>query len=94
MFGPVELEIPTYAWQQVAGQIIDAIADGTLPPGRRIPNEDDLAHSFQVARGTIRRSVKWLIKQGVLVAVRGRGTYIAAQRPRPLPTPAGREAKE
>lgn len=84
---PIDPDAIAYAWQQVVRQILDLIAAGTWPPGRRIPSEADLAYSFQVARVTVRKGLAWLVEQGVVVAQQGRGTFVASDLPDPLPDP-------
>jgi DNA-binding GntR family transcriptional regulator len=84
---PVDPDAVAYAWQQVARQILDLIAAGTWPPGRRIPSEADLAYSFEVARVTVRKGLSWLADHEVVVAQQGRGTFVAPALPDPLPDP-------
>lgn len=79
----------TYAWQQIVRQILDLVAAGTWPAGRRILSEDDLGYGFQASRGTVRKALSWLTEQGVVVARQGRGTFVADPVPHPLPDPPG-----
>ncbi len=48
--------------------------------GMQIPTEIELANRFQVSRMTVRQAVQELIRQGVLVRYRGRGTFVAPSR--------------
>lgn len=59
--------------QQVSIMIKEAILDGTLLPGSRLPSEEALAASFGVSRPTIRQALQSLRAAGVINAVRGRG---------------------
>jgi DNA-binding GntR family transcriptional regulator len=45
---------------------------------RKAPNELELAEQYGVARLTVRRAIKALVGDGLLVVVRGRGTFVAA----------------
>ena len=47
------------------------------PVRSKIPSEHELMAHFQVARGTVRRALKVLVDEGLLVQVRGSGTYVA-----------------
>lgn len=48
-----------------------------LLPGDSIPNENELAESFNVSRGSIREAMKILSAFGIVEIKRGNGTYIA-----------------
>ena len=43
----------------------------------RIPSEHELMDLFGVARGTVRRALKMLVDEGLLVQQHGRGTFVA-----------------
>ncbi len=45
--------------------------------GSKIPSEHELMSVFGVARGTVRKALKSLVEEGLLVQVRGSGTYVA-----------------
>jgi GntR family transcriptional repressor for pyruvate dehydrogenase complex len=52
--------------QQVERQIKQAILDGSLRNGDRLPAEHTLAQSFNVSRATIREALRSLIESGLL----------------------------
>ena len=54
-------------------QVEDAIADGRLEPGDRLPPERELATTLGVSRGSVREALRVLEAFGVLAARRGRG---------------------
>lgn len=65
-------------FEQVRTQIVDAIADGSLPVGERLPTVRGLATEIDVAPGTVARAYKELEAAGV-VQTRGRhGTFVRA----------------
>lgn len=76
VFVPVDQSksLPLYA--QVIEQIEDGIRRGRLAPGSFLPPEPELVASFQVARGTLRRAIDYLIDKGLIIRVRGVGTRI------------------
>lgn len=69
-----------HVWAQVADDIRGDIQAGKLPPGAKLPAETDLATRYGVARMTARRAIAELVSEGLLVVLRGRGTYVA-ERP-------------
>lgn len=55
----------------------DAIRDGRLLPGARLPSSRDLAGQLGVARGTITAAYAQLVAEGYLLARHGSGTTVA-----------------
>jgi DNA-binding GntR family transcriptional regulator len=66
--------IPLY--YQFAEHLRVAIAEGLLLPGERLPNEIDLARSFDMSRPTMRQALGELVAEGLLVRQRGVGTIV------------------
>lgn len=63
---------------QISDQLRQLIVRGTWPPHHRIPAEYELAESLGVARGTLKRGLKTLVREGRLVQVQGRGTFVTS----------------
>lgn len=63
--------------QQIERALRAEIVAGRWAPHRRLPPEPELAASLGVNRGTLRRALAALITQGLLVPLRGRGTFVA-----------------
>jgi GntR family transcriptional regulator, transcriptional repressor for pyruvate dehydrogenase complex len=63
-------------YEQVAEQIQNLIAQGTLKSGDRLPSERDLAARFRVARSSIRDAVRTLEVMGILEPRQGAGTVV------------------
>ena len=73
--------------------VLGLIADGSYGPGDRLPSESALADQFGIHRLTARRALEELAREGVVVARKGSGTYVAPQRePLPVSIPLSREA--
>ena len=87
MIGPVDPDAYGLVWHQVARMLLAGIADGTYPPGTRLPSENDIAQAAGVARLTARRAFTWLTEQGIAQAFPGRGTFVRPVLPDPLPMP-------
>ena len=67
--------IPLYG--QIADGLLDQIEAGQLSPGDRLPPERELSEKLGVNRLTLRRALRVLEGQGLLVRRQGAGTYIA-----------------
>ena len=68
---------PTDLYQQVAGEIRRAIADGEAKPGERLPPAKDLAAILDVNTNTVLRALRLLRDEGLLEFRRGRGISVA-----------------
>ena len=68
---------PTDLYEQVAGEIRRAIADGEAKPGERLPPAKDLAAVLDVNTNTVLRSLRLLRDEGLLEFRRGRGITVA-----------------
>jgi GntR family transcriptional regulator len=64
-------------YRAVRREILRSIEDGSLAPGAALPNESELAATFNVAIGTLRRAVDDLVAEHILVRRQGRGTFVA-----------------
>jgi DNA-binding LacI/PurR family transcriptional regulator len=71
--------LPIY--RRIARRLADEIENGTYPTGSRLPAEPELAARFEVSRGTLRQALATLREAGLVDAVPGRGSFVAAGRP-------------
>ncbi|WP_341962804.1 PLP-dependent aminotransferase family protein [Pseudomonas sp. RC10] len=55
----------------------EAVADGRLQPGDRLPSHRDLALQWQVSRGLVTTAYEQLQTEGVLITRKGSGTFVA-----------------
>jgi DNA-binding FadR family transcriptional regulator len=60
-------------FEQILVQIEEAIVDGRLKPGDRLPPERELAQTFGVSRASVREALRVLEMFGVIMARRGTG---------------------
>ncbi|MGH1542814.1 MAG: PLP-dependent aminotransferase family protein [Arenicella sp.] len=65
---------PIYAL--IVESIIDAITDGSIPPGERLPSQRQIADSLGVNASTITKAYNVLEEQGFVSGEIGRGTYV------------------
>ena len=68
---------PTDLYEQVAGEIRRAIAEGEAKPGERLPPAKDLAAVLGVNTNTVLRALRVLRDEGMLEFRRGRGISVA-----------------
>ena len=61
---------------RVADEMRRAVADGTWPPGSKIPTEPNLCTEYDVSRVTVRHAVSALRAEGLLEIRQGDGTYV------------------
>jgi GntR family transcriptional regulator, transcriptional repressor for pyruvate dehydrogenase complex len=71
---PFRLVDQRRTFEQILLQVEEAIVDGRLQPGDRLPPERDLAQAFGVSRASVREALRVLEKFGVMVARRGTGS--------------------
>jgi GntR family transcriptional regulator/MocR family aminotransferase len=72
--------------EQLLGALRQAIAQGRLAPGTRLPSTRDLAADIGVSRGLVVGAYEQLTAEGRLIARRGSGTVVAMDGFRPEPT--------
>ena len=73
----VDKSDPMDLYEQVAGEIRRAIADGEAKPGERLPPAKDLAAELGVNTNTVLRALRVLRDEGLLEFRRGRGISVA-----------------
>lgn len=64
---------------QLRKTIEDAVRSGAVRPGDALPSERDIAAKADVSRVTVRKAVRDLVNDGVLVQRHGSGTFVAAR---------------
>ena len=62
--------------ERIVDQITNAIINGELKPGDKIPTEPELCETFNVGRNSVREAIKILEAYGVVEIRRADGTYI------------------
>lgn len=70
---------------QLADAIAGKIKSGELAPDRPIPSENHLADEYGVARLTARRAAQELRERGLIVTVRGKGSFVVEEPPGDAP---------
>lgn len=68
-------------YQRIAEELKEAIRAGEYGPGDRLPGENDLMATYEVARMTARQALGVLQNEGVAEARKGAGVFVRAFRP-------------
>ena len=82
MFIRIETSSGVPITRQIADQIRNHSASGTLAPGDRLPSVRQLAKDLAVNQNTILRVYERLTGEGLLERHQGDGTYVAETLPR------------
>lgn len=64
-------------FRAVRRSLLRAIEAGSVAPGQALPSETELAATFGVSVGTVRKAVDDLVAEHILVRRQGRGTFVA-----------------
>ena len=81
----VSLEGPGDRATRIYATVRDAVLDGRLAPGDRVPASRELAGSLGVARGTVTVAYDRLLAEGFLETRPGAGTFVTAVDLHPEP---------
>ncbi len=68
-------------FRQIADHIRDAIEQGILAEGAKVPSEAQLMQHYGVARMTIRNALQVVQGEGLTVAEHGRGVFVRSHPP-------------
>ncbi len=75
------LDVPLQSKKSIVSKIVDqiteAIIQGELKPGERLPTEVELCNALQVGRNSVREAIKILESYGVVHIKRADGTYVS-----------------
>lgn len=75
----LQRDAPDPLHSQISHQLRGLISSLEWPPHHRLLPELQLAKELGVARGTLRKAVKSLVDEGLLVQVQGRGTFVTSR---------------
>ena len=64
-------------YEEVKKKITTSLIEGKWSPGDLIPSEIELAISYNVSQGTIRKAIDELSAESILIRRQGKGTYVA-----------------
>jgi DNA-binding GntR family transcriptional regulator len=75
-FDPHEGTAPAYVYMRIADHVAGRIAAGELGKGAKLPGEAELAQSYGVGLGTVRRAMDVLRSRGLVTTLKAKGTYV------------------
>jgi DNA-binding GntR family transcriptional regulator len=73
----IDRSSPVPLYFQIGRRLEEAVDNGDLVPGERLPNEVELAESLAVSRPTMRQALEHLVEKGMLTRKRGVGTQVS-----------------
>jgi len=65
-------------YQVLRNAILAAISSGDWTPGARLPTEAELSKIVPYSLGTVQKAYGQLVKDGLIVRTRGRGSFVAS----------------
>lgn len=75
-------------YRAIADVLREHIDSGSLPPGSKVPSENELMSTHGVEQPTARRALEVLKNEGLIIARRGSGTFVREFRPYRRRSPA------
>lgn len=70
----IDPDSPEHPYVQLAGMLRDRINAGTIGP--RVPSITQLAEETDLSVATVKRALKLLRDEGIILSVPGRGTFV------------------
>ncbi|MBY4798372.1 GntR family transcriptional regulator [Collinsella sp. AGMB00827] len=74
---PAELSNSVQLHIQAANYMRERIYDHLWEPDDQIPTEHELCEILGMSRGTVRRAIRALVDENLLVQIRGKGTFVS-----------------
>lgn len=79
--GRIDRSSPEPYYMQLSRLVEAQIEAGTFAAGDRLPSETDLCRSFDLARSTVRETLRSLQDRGIIRMVPRRGAFVATPKP-------------
>ncbi|MFC4402179.1 GntR family transcriptional regulator [Gracilibacillus xinjiangensis] len=76
----IDKKSPLPIYYQLQQEIREQIQNGELQPGELIPSERIYTEKYDISRMTVRQAINNLAQEGLLVRMKGKGTFIAEQK--------------
>jgi DNA-binding FadR family transcriptional regulator len=61
---------------EVAKRLREAVANGEIKPGEKLPSEQALCQSYGVSRSVVREAISLLKSDGLIISQQGRGQFV------------------
>ncbi|RTZ94344.1 MAG: GntR family transcriptional regulator [Deltaproteobacteria bacterium] len=76
----IKIERGKVAYRQIEEAIVQAIREGNLKEGDRLPSETTLAEDLKLSRMTVNKAFTLLSQRGLITRVRGRGSFVTPRK--------------
>lgn len=76
----IDKSSPIPVYYQLKNDLTSKIAKGVWKPGDCIASERELCEVYGVSRMTIRQAVGELVQEGILLRIKGKGTFVCEQK--------------
>lgn len=76
MSAPLDSDSAIPLYHQLKLLLLDEIARGVFGPGERLPTEHELCERHGISRTPVNRALSELSERGIIVRVRGSGTFV------------------
>jgi DNA-binding GntR family transcriptional regulator len=80
MASPTSPRARAFLYDSLAQAVRRRVADGIYAPGAAIPSEAELVREFGVSAITVRRAIRDLTVEGVVLGRQGRGVFVVDRR--------------
>lgn len=67
---------PMPLYEQLRGALLEAITEGKIPEGTKLPTEEELCDQLGISRPVARQAYSELIADGYVERMRGKGTFV------------------
>jgi GntR family transcriptional regulator len=67
-------------YTQLADYLRHLIQSGVLLPGDKMLGENDIVKGLKISRTTVRQAMNQLVDEGLLIRLRGKGSFVAEQQ--------------
>lgn len=74
-------ELPGYVYVRLADHLEHEIASGKLAAGARLASASEMAETYGVALGTVRRALDVLRERGLIRTWPAKGSFVTERRP-------------
>ena len=71
---------PKPLYRQIVDLIREKIITKEWEADYQLPAEEDLSKQLGISRGTVRKAISCLIKEGMLIQIHGKGTFVSEQK--------------
>ncbi|MDU5109172.1 MAG: GntR family transcriptional regulator [Clostridium sp.] len=75
----IDKNSPIPIYYQLKNDLITKISEGIWKPGECIASERELCEVYGVSRMTIRQAIGELVQEGILLRIKGKGTFVCEQ---------------